>query len=121
MNTKSQAQIEALETLTAQLKGDIAQLTADLATFDGVLLGQGHIVMMSEAFCLTFDIKDKVVSNPKQTRAILATRFTRTDAERIAATVKNGNGENGRAIHVRAAIELQIKNISQVLDDIQKI
>lgn len=121
MNTKSQVAIEALETLTVQLKGDIAQLTADLATFDGVMLGQGHVVMMSDAFCMKFDITNKVVTNPQQTRAVMATRFTRSDAERIAATIRNGNGENGRAIHVRAAIELQIKNISQVLDDIQKI
>lgn len=121
MNTKSQAQIDAIANLTAQLKDDIAQLTADLATFDGVMLGEGHIVMMSDAFCMKFDITNKIVTNPQQTRAVMATRFTRTDAERIAATIRNGKGENGRAIHVRAAIELQIQNISQVLDDIQKI
>ncbi len=121
MTTKSQAQIDAIATLKAQLEGDVTQLKADLATFDGVLLGQGHIVMMSEAFAMKFDIKDKVVTNPRQCRAIEATRFEAEDAANIARVTKNGHGENGRAIHVRHAIELQIKNIEQVLSDISKI
>ncbi len=121
MVKKLTKQAEALAKVKAELEGHLADLTRDLATVSGVVLDEAHVVIMNNTYCLKFDIVGGNPINPKPCRAIEATRFEASVAARIAAMTKNGNGDVGRAIHVRYAIERQIVNIHDALEDLPKI
>lgn len=88
----------------------LATLRADLASFEGVLLGQGFVVMGAHLIRLEFDITDGAVTNPRVVggSAKRSQRFTQRDAESIARNVTNGKGETAEALHVTDALRRQI-------------
>ena len=77
-----------------------AKLERELASVEGVLLDQGYIVVV-QGNAITFDADNqcRTASTPG-----VATRFTQEDAQRIGASITNGNGKHGEAMHVRHAI-----------------
>lgn len=85
-----------------------------LDKLDGVLLGQGHIIMTGENAIKPELIKqaDGYQLDGAEVCAIIqAPRFNQSDAEKLAAAIKNGHGERARAVHIRdalaAAIDIQ--------------
>lgn len=95
--------------LIAQTKTAIAESQAEADRLGNVILGEGFVVKCERVY-LAFDIDSALrVTNPRMTRAHLATRFTRGDAKRVAMTVKNGHGTVGEVQHVRDAIGEEIE------------
>ena len=90
------------------------------AQLEGVILGQGFVVRCQGVY-LDFDIDAAgLVTNPRSTRPNMAPRFTRADASRIAATVRNGNEVAGEAVHVRDAIAHELKATRLLLEQLQE-
>lgn len=93
------------------------QLVAD--SLRGVLLGQGFIVLCQD-IPLAFDIEDGCAVRPRSSQPQTATRFTRENAELVAAGVQNGNGMAGEVMHVRDAIEAALaeqRDLLALLED----
>lgn len=86
---------------------------------DGVILGQGFVVRCQGVY-LEFDVDAGVVTNPRPTRPQMATRFTRSDASRIAATVTNGNQVAGEVVHVRDAVAQELRVTRELLEQLQE-
>lgn len=97
-----------------QTRAAIAEYEQAAESLEGVLLGQGYVVVCQE-LTLAFDIKDGVVTNPRTTAPQLATRFTLDDAGRVADEVKNGNDQPGEVMHVRHAIAAAIAGQRELL------
>lgn len=104
-----------------EFKLEISQLENELHKLDDVLLGQGFIVRM-EGLCIKFDVDASGnVTNPCHAKSYRATRFELSDAKRIAASVQNGNGVAGEAIHVKQAIQEQIEQMRNVCAALEKL
>jgi hypothetical protein len=86
-----------------QTKNAITSYELAAESLQGVLLGQGYIVVC-QGLPLTFDIKNGQANNPRTSQPHMAVRFSLRDATAIAAEVKNGNGIAGEAVHVGDAI-----------------
>lgn len=102
--------------ITAMIESQIATLKQEHDGLASVLLGQGFIVECRE-LPLVFDVSaDGKVTNPRPCGSPgQATRFSRRDAEAIAATVVNGNGDKGAAAHVRVAVDAAMKRAQDLL------
>lgn len=87
----------------------LADLRRDLQLLDGVLLGQGHVVM-NGLFAVRFDISGNDASNPRSEggSAYRAQRFSKDNATRLASTVRNGHGEAAEAMPLGMALQRQI-------------
>ena len=88
----------------------------------GVILGQGFVVRCQGVY-LEFDLEGTVATiatNPRAARPNLATRFTRSDATHLAASVSNGNQVAGEVVHVRDAIAQEIQGLQQLLEQLQQ-
>jgi hypothetical protein len=87
---------------------------------DGVILGQGFVVRCQGVY-LAFDIDGAgLVTNPRPSRPQMATRFTRSDASRIAATVRNGADAAGEVVHVRDAVAQELRVTRELLEQLQE-
>ena len=107
---------EMMQTLRTAITG--YELAAE--QLDGVILGQGFVVRCQGVF-LEFDVDGAgLVTNPRSTRPQLATRFTRSDATRIAATVRNGNDMAGEVVHVRDAVAQELRATRLLLERLQE-
>ena len=93
-----------------------------LAALDGVLLGQGHIVLIGD-----LAIKPKMVREAGGWRLVDvspckladAPRYSKESAEKIAAAVSNGNDEKGHAVHIGAALEAAIASTEAIIKSLQ--
>lgn len=101
------------EFITSQLEYR-ARLEQARAQLDGVLLGEGWIVAC-EGVYLSFTITDGQVSEPRHTSPERCTRFTRRDAERIAANVRNGRNTRAEAIHILDALRQELDGCARSL------
>jgi hypothetical protein len=87
---------------------------------DGVILGQGFVVRCQGVY-LDFDVDGAgLVTNPRMTRPQQAMRFTRSDASRIAASVRNGAEVAGEAVHVRDAVAQELRVTRDLLEQLQE-
>lgn len=114
------AQIRA--DLIAQANERIAEDKKALESLRNVLLGQGFIVVshIGVALSFEFDAETSKVHSPTTAGcANKATRFTKADAERIAASVLDGKGDHGRAVHVVQAIRDSIADQERLIDMIR--
>lgn len=116
--TTAQAEAErarqARESVIQDFRQSLAQLQAARAGLAGVLLGQGFVVLIGD-LTVRFTVENGVASNPVPCPPHQATRFSREDAERVAAACRNGADERGRAVHVVEAIERAISTVSGLL------
>lgn len=101
------------EFITSQLEYR-ARLEQARAKLDGVLLGEGWVVAC-EGVYLSFTITNGLVSDPRHTTPDQCMRFTRRDAERIAASVRNGRNTRGRAIHILDALRQKLDDCARSL------
>lgn len=104
--------------LINQTRASIAEYEQAGVRLANVLLGHGYIVVCQDVY-LTFDIEpDGGVTNPRHCQPHLAVRFTKDQAELLAAEVRNGNGTVGQAIHVKDAIALALDAQRAVMETI---
>lgn len=98
----------------------IAEMTDDLRHLDGVLIGNGWVVM-SSGFNLRFTLKGSQASNPQVHGGspARAQRFTERDARQLAAQCTNGHGEPAEAVHVKDALRAMIADQNALLDTLR--
>lgn len=101
------------EFITSQLEYR-ARLEQARAKLDGVLLGEGWVVAC-EGVYLSFTITNGLVSDPRHTTPDQCMRFTRRDAERIAASVRNGRNTRGEALHILDALRQELDDCARSL------
>ena len=109
-----------MEEIKQTIKEAIASYERAAAALDNVLLGRAFIVCC-EGVYLTFDIdpNTQAVTNPRSTRPQNATRFTKSDAERVAQSVLNGHNHKGHAVHVGEAIRAVLAENRKLLTVIE--
>lgn len=105
--------------LIAQFERDIAASERALERLKGTLLGQGWIVRSAHGLCMSYTIDMGRVENPAVTSPATATRFTRDDAENVAANMRDGTGEPFRVVYVTDAIREHIEQSRRMLADLK--
>lgn len=98
--------------IVAELDALAVELSEALERVSNVLLGEGYIVVLAGRG-VAFKMDGKVASSPSSVRIDRAPRFTKRDAEMLAAEVTNGNGEKAKAVHIRTAL---MENIEEIVD-----
>lgn len=106
--------------LMEMLNDDLTALKEKLARLDGVLLGEGY-VLMSNGMALAFDIDDqRRLSNPRPV-GLDGTGYlmlAKEEAERIAANVFDGGGKPAEAMHIRAALQQAIADQTALIENL---
>lgn len=113
------AAAKVLATLRAQ-ESALARRSVGL---QNVLLGNGHVVRCAGLF-MQFDVDPKtlVASNPRPVGSSLgAQRFTKRDAETLAAATKNGSGDQAEAIHVADAVREELADVRKLIAQIEAV
>lgn len=95
------------------------ELKALRESYRHVLFGEGYIVVNPGGVHLAFTVENRRVTTPRFASVQRATRFTRRDAEAVAATVTNGNGERATAMHINQALDEEIARLGRVIEMIQ--
>lgn len=121
-----QAQKEAFATIVKQFEENVVELERGLSSVSNVLLGEGYIVMI-ENIATTYSIEEtngerRAVNARPCGFPYMAMRFSRRDAEQVAANTQNGRGTKGRAVHVREATEAELietRRLLQIIKDRQ--
>jgi hypothetical protein len=121
MNT-NQAQTIAMNEVIGTFRDHLAALESRLASFSGVLMGAGYIIV-SNGFALCFDIDPvtRTLSNPLPV-GMTGSGFLMLDqanAERIAPTVFDGNGKPAQAMHICDALRQAIKEQRDTIASIE--
>lgn len=92
------------------------ELVAALGSLSNVLLGSGFIVVSGAGIPLKFKLDGQQIFDPQTAGGPHhATRFTRQDAENVAASVTDGNGDHGKAVHVCVALKDAIAETDRVM------
>lgn len=104
----------ALEEVTATFKRRIAELEHAQGMLQNVLLGAGWIVR-NGVVTITYDVEGNKAVNPRPCGAERCRRFSKEDAEAVAASTFNGNGEPAHAVHVTQAVEEALADFRKTL------
>jgi len=111
MSAASAARVQLVDTL----QGRIAILRRDLATVRAENPARGFVVMCEDV-PLCFDVAGGRAANPTPAGTPgAATHFSYADAVTVAATVTNGNGIEGIAVHVSVATAAALQSTREVL------
>lgn len=105
--------------ILAHLEAQRDELQRDLQAVSSVRLDNSYIVVSQSGLPLSFVTDGGVVKQPKVTRATLATRFTRNDAERVAAAVIDGNKQPAKAVHIREQLDFEIRHVCTTINTIR--
>lgn len=81
----------------------------------GVMLGNGYVVTTSGGVALDYDVADKVATNPRPCRFGSAPRFTKEDAQALAANLTDGHGKPGQAIHINDLLRDKLAEVETML------
>ena len=108
-----------VQTMINENKGFQNKLKSKLESYDNVLLGQGFIVCNPHNIPLSFDSTPEengntLISNP-ETCGLLSgySMFTKSDALKVAANVKNGAGEPAEVKHITQMLKDAIEEYEQ--------
>jgi hypothetical protein len=93
-----------------------------LAALDGVLLGQGHVILIGD-----LAIRPTMEGEPGAWRLIDVTpckldqapQFSKGAAESIADQITNGHNQKGRAVHIREALAEEIEAAEALIKSLQ--
>jgi len=78
-----------------------------LAALDGVLLGNGHVIMVGDLAikpALMRKVGGWLLMDATPCKLTDAPQYSKESAESIAGQLANGNDEKGRAVHIREAL-----------------
>lgn len=106
------------QSLIADFEAGRAAYERKLAGLSNALLGHGYVVRCAGIY-VRFDIKDGVATKSHTAPLLAAPRFTKQDAETLAAAIKNGNGQHGEAVHITTALRDEIASITNILATLQ--
>lgn len=70
-----------------------------------------NYVVMSGTLCLTFDVRNGLVTNPQVCPLNSARRFSQRDAIKVASKCRNGFDKQATAMTVQAAATLMIAEL----------
>lgn len=116
MSDKAKSVQETKAEFLAVLNNSRAELVAALNGLSNVLLGQAFVVVSGAGIALKFKVEGQQVRDPATAGGPhLATRFTKIDAENVAASVVDGRGDHGKAVHVCVALKDAIAETDRVL------
>lgn len=101
--------------LKIQLQQSLEDSQRQMDMLQGVILGQGYIVMVGESPIRFVADGSGYAVTAGVGKAAFVNRFTQEKAEEIAALVHNGHGEKGKAVFVRDAILMEIARIQSVI------
>lgn len=94
---------------------DIAKLEEARNSLSGVLLGNGYVVRC-QGLTLGFTVDAAGnASKPVTVPLLQAPRYTKRDAETLAAATRNGNNVPGTAVHIVAAIDEALAEARRIL------
>lgn len=95
-----------------------------LAALDGVLLGQGHVILVGDLAIKPTMIREAGgwrLVDVSPCKLAEAPRYSRESAEKIAAAVSNGNEEKGHAVHIGDALEAAIAATEAIIISLAEI
>lgn len=93
-----------------------------LAALDGVLLGNGHVIMVGDLVIKPIMEREAGgwrLVDVSPCKLAEAPRYSRESAEAIAAAVSNGNDEKGHAVHIGDALEAAIATTEAIIKSLQ--
>jgi hypothetical protein len=119
------ATLNTIADLAATFRADLAEHQKMLASSLRSLVSHGWIIVVRSPSLVeggrdsldatTFTVQGRKVTNPRLSSVLRCTRFTKADAEAIAAGVHNGNGAQGEAMTVIDALRHQIATLEDIL------
>jgi hypothetical protein len=102
----------------ADFRAQADRLEAEREAMSGAL-ADGWVVVMPGNIAVRFTVEGTVVSSPKPTTAIKATRFSCAMAVQLARQTHNGSGEIATALHVTTLLERQITGLRKSADEVE--
>ena len=113
-NTQDQGKrLQDMITAAESAIRDYEAAQRELASMD---LGGGYVLGCQNTY-LTFDIDPAgYVCNPQPCRPHLARSFSKEQAEELATAIVNGDGHQGAAMHVGAAVAAALDDERGVLE-----
>lgn len=101
----------------ATLEAAIGELERARVGLSNILLGEGYIVRV-QGVCVDYaiDPTTRKVTTDGTGQPHRVRRFTKADAEHLAAITLNGNKVAGEAVHVRHAVEQSLEELRVVAD-----
>lgn len=103
------------ETVIAEFEQSLNDAKRALDMLQGVLLGQGFIVVAAGGFALNFTIENHIATAPRPIKTSMAPRFSKLDAIHLAASVKDGRGDRAKAVHIKDALAADIANLEGII------
>ena len=89
-----------------------------LAALDGVLLGQGHIIIVGDIAMKPEMVREAGgwrMVDARPCKLAEAPQYSKGAAEMLAAEMVNGNDERGRAVHIREALGNAIASTEAII------
>lgn len=117
--------LESLKQSTPEFFKAHADNLAARDMLDGVLLGQGFIIMINDNAIqpelAPLDGNRWILKSATPCPIAKAQRFEQDTAERLAAGIKNGHGTQARAVHIREALTQAIADFEQLTKELALI
>lgn len=111
---------DARQEVIATFRKSEKEMENALWNLRNVLTGTPYLVRCDRV-CLTFQVSDDgIVTDPRPAGPHLAMRFSRRDAEQVAAQVVNGAGIQAEAVLVIEAIESDLASVRELLAKIDE-
>lgn len=108
----------AIEQVKVTFKRRIEELEHAQGMLQNVLLGAGWIVR-NGVVTITYDVVENKAINARPCGVEMCRRFSKEDAEAVAASTFNGNGEPAKAVHVTQAVEEALADFRKALASLE--
>ena len=117
--------LESLKQSTPEFFKAHADNVAALDMLENTLLGQGYIIMIGSNAIqpeLQPHIEGRwILSSARPCPIVKAQRFNQETADALAAGIKNGHGNQARAVHIREALTQAIADFEQLTKELALI
>lgn len=116
------AKNETLQQMIAETAAYCAELDRIVNPSCTTIESHGWIVVYPDdkpTTAYSFTVKDKLATAPRIERASRCTRFTKEDAERVAASCTSPDGKTLIAMHYRDVCANKLGNLRPVLDSLE--
>lgn len=104
-----------LETYKADMEGRIQMYRVALQALDLTPAEEKGYVVQVDGYTVRFELVDGEYKNPMICPPHCCTQFTKEEADKMARSVVNGNGQNGTSIFVTDAIQKVLQSEQEML------